>query len=234
MKHWQVGAVLTLALASAATASYAQVAYTAKDVNVRAGPARDYPVVTRLPRGVALSVQGCLSGYHWCDIAVGRNRGWVYGGNIVYPYQGDNVPLLTYGSMIGVGIVAFSAARYWDTYYVGRPWYSQRHVWVSRPPPHYGSGGHRPPPAYRPGGSYPPPRPDYRPGGPAHRPPPPGLGAGGPSRPPHGQGPGNGHQPPQGQGPGNGHRPPQGQAPGNGHRPPQGPGSGNGQRPPQT
>ena len=218
MKHWQALGLLTVALAAAPATAHAQLAYTAKDVNVRAGPAKDYPLVARLPQGMAISVDGCLPGYQWCDVVAGRTRGWVYGANIVYPYQGANVPVLTYGAMIGIGVVAFSVASYWDRYYVGRPWYPQRQIWISKAPPgYYGPGGYRPPP------------PRYGPGGPPHHPPPPGYRPGGPAqlpppdyrpRPPaHGQGPGNGQRPPQGQGPGGGQRPPQGQGPGGGQRP---------------
>ncbi len=172
MKHWKAWAVLLLVLAGLPAGAYAQWAYTAKDVNLRAGPARDFPLVARLPRGLSVSVAGCLSDFRWCDVVAGPNRGWVYAGNLVYPYQGARVPVLTYGTVIGLGIVAFSVARYWDAHYVGRPWYRQRQVWVHRPPPAY-----RPPPGYRPGGPPPHRPPEYRP--PGHRPggpPPPGFG----------------------------------------------------------
>jgi uncharacterized protein YraI len=186
MKHWKAWAVLLLVLAGLPAGAYAQWAYTAKDVNLRAGPARDFPLVARLPRGLSVSVAGCLSDFRWCDVVAGPNRGWVYAGNLVYPYQGARVPVLTYGTVIGLGIVAFSVARYWDAHYVGRPWYRQRQVWVHRPPPAY-----RPPPGYRPGGPPPHRPPEYRP--PGHRPggpPPPGFGAGGHRPPPPGYRPG--------------------------------------------
>jgi uncharacterized protein YraI len=256
MKHWKAWAVLLLVLAGLPAGAYAQWAYTAKDVNLRAGPARDFPLVARLPRGLSVSVAGCLSDFRWCDVVAGPNRGWVYAGNLVYPYQGARVPVLTYGTVIGLGIVAFSVARYWDAHYVGRPWYRQRQVWVHRPPPAY-----RPPPGYRPGGPPPhrPPEyrpPGHRPGGPpppgfgegGHRPPPPGYRPGGHPGPPHGQRPGSGgrppadrpppayrpdgpSRPPPGQGPAGGGRPAAGQQPGGGARPAHG--QGGGERPHQ-
>ena len=158
MKFLRVLGVLTALLAGAPAIAYAQVAYTAKDVHLRAGPAREYPVVAIMPAGVPISVEGCLSGYRWCDVVAGPNRGWVYAANIVYPYQGANVPVLTYGAMIGFGIVAFSVGDYWDHYYRGRPWYSQRQVWVNRPRSGFEPGG-RPPsqaPVARPSGQRPP------------------------------------------------------------------------------
>lgn len=135
-----------------------QQGYTTKQVNLRAGPSRDYPVVVTVPAGISLTVMGCVEGYRWCDVAVGSNRGWAYAGNIVNTYQGNNVPLLSYGPAIGVGIVAFSLGSYWDNYYTSYPWYPQRQNWINRPRPynHYGPGyapgygsGYRP--GYRPG-----------------------------------------------------------------------------------
>jgi uncharacterized protein YraI len=41
-------------------AALAQTAYTVREANVRAGPERDYPVVTRLAPGTEVSVSGCV------------------------------------------------------------------------------------------------------------------------------------------------------------------------------
>ena len=213
MKLLKVLGVLTALLAGAPTIAYAQVAYTAKDVHLRAGPARDYPVVAILPAGVEIAVEGCLSGYSWCDVVAGPNRGWVYSGNIVYPYQGADVPVLTYGAMIGFGIVAFSVGDYWDHYYRDRPWYPQRQVWINRPRSGFGAGGRPPPqaPVVRPGSQRPPQTPVIRPG--SQRPSPQGQVPSGSQRPPQGQAPRSGPQP-RGQEPSGGRRPEQERGPG--------------------
>lgn len=163
--------------------------YTNGPVNLRAGPARDYPLVSQLPGGVPVTVMGCVSGYSWCDVALPNLRGWVYAGRLSYPYQGSNVPLLTYGTVIGLPIVTFSIGSYWGNYYRGRPWFGQQSRWANRPPP-------RPGPARPPGGR--PPGHALPPGG---RPP-------GNARPPGGHPPGNA-RPPGGRPPGNA-RPPGG------------------------
>ena len=138
---------LISALAALPAASYAQqLAYTSKDVKLRAGPSTDYPIVAIVPGGVPLTVEGCLSDYRWCDVVAGPDRGWVFAGNIVYAYQGVNVPLLTYGAAIGIGILAFNLDSYWDEHYRARPWYPQRFHWVDRRPPVWGPGAHRVPP----------------------------------------------------------------------------------------
>ena len=61
MNHRKPWALLLFLLAVLPAIAYAQWAYTAKDVNLRAGPARDYPVVARLPGGLEISVAGWLN-----------------------------------------------------------------------------------------------------------------------------------------------------------------------------
>ena len=99
---------LAVALATLPALSDAEWAYTAADTDLMAGPAVDYPVVIRLGAGLSISVEACMPDYQWCDVVSGPYRGWMYAGNIVYPYQGTNVPVLTYGAVVGFGIVAFS------------------------------------------------------------------------------------------------------------------------------
>ncbi|HZV93015.1 MAG TPA: SH3 domain-containing protein, partial [Caldimonas sp.] len=139
----------------------AQDATTTKFVNLRAGPARDYPLVATLGPGTPLAVQGCTVGYGWCDvIGAGGLRGWVYAGNLAYPYQNSEVPLLGYGATIGLPIITFSIGSYWNDYYRNRPFYRDRDRWSHHRPP--------PRPVTRPHG---PPRPIVRPPSPGPRPP---------------------------------------------------------------
>jgi len=120
-----------------------QLAFTAKMVNVRAGPARDYPIVAVLPPGFQVGVQGCLPDYNWCDVIAGASRGWVYAGNLNYPYQNTYVPVLDYGAIIGIGVLGFVLDDYWGRYYRNRPFYGERHRWSNRPAP---APRFRPPP----------------------------------------------------------------------------------------
>lgn len=116
-------------------AAHAQAAYAAKAVNMRAGPGRDYPVVTVVAGNVPLAVQGCVNGYTWCDVVAGPYRGWVYAGNIDYAYNGQYVPLLSNGPELGIAIVGFTLLDYWNRYYTHEPFYGQRDTWAHRAPP---------------------------------------------------------------------------------------------------
>jgi uncharacterized protein YraI len=244
---WVAMATLMMMLPAAV---FAADGYVITNVNMRAGPDHDYPVVQVLPVNAWVSVQGCTTGWEWCDVIAGPDRGWVAGTYIAYMYNNQPVYVADYGAQIGVPIVSFVIGTYWSRYYLNRPFYRDRNRWYGRPIPSRPPS--RPPmrprpPIRPPGGGRP------QPPGNGNRPQPPGGGRpqppgnGNRPQPPGGgrpQPPGNGNrpQPPGGgrpQPPGNGNRPqPPGggrpQPPGNGHRPqppggnrPQPPGNGN-------
>ena len=210
---WSITAALMMMIPAMA---FAADGYTTGNVNMRAGPDPDYPLILTLGTGTPVSIQGCTTGWDWCDVIAGGNRGWVAGTYLQYTYNNQPVIVTEYGSQIGIPIVSFVIGTYWGRYYTGRPFYRDRSRWYSRPIPS------RPPPR---------PRPPIRPPG-GNRPQPPGGG----HRPPPGgnrpnpPGGGNRPQPPGGnrpQPPGGGNRP---QPPG-GNRPPP-PAGGNRPQPP--
>src|SRR3954470_17215307 len=87
----------------------AQQARAINPVALRAGPDSQYPFVASFGAGTPLAVQGCTDGYGWCDvIAPNGYRGWVYAGDLAYPYQRREVPIVSYGPMIGIPIVTFA------------------------------------------------------------------------------------------------------------------------------
>ena len=189
-KHFflaMIAAVLPLVAA-------AQEARTTKWVNLRAGPARDYPLVASFGPGTPLAVQGCTQGFAWCDVIVepGDVRGWIYAGNIAYPYQNADVPVISYGALIGFPIVTFSIGPYWGQYYTNRPWFRNQGHWANHRPPMPPRPGIRPPG---------PPRPIVRP---PVLPRPPGVRPPGDQRPPPGGGPSGGQAPGGGRPPGAG------------------------------
>ena len=135
---YSLGALLLSAFGLAS----AQNAFTARPMNVRAGPNRDYPLVTQLDEGAPLDVHGCLNDWSWCDVSFDDNRGWIYAGGVSFVYQGERVPLYSYAPSLGLPIITFSLSRYWGNYNRGRPWYGQREEWAHR----------RMPPRMRPAG----------------------------------------------------------------------------------
>ena len=87
-----VGMAGALCLSGGASAQ--QAAFTNAPVDVFAGPAPDYPVVSQLPQGLQVTVYGCVAGYSWCDVAVPNLRGWIDASALSYPYHGSNVPIV--------------------------------------------------------------------------------------------------------------------------------------------
>lgn len=108
--------------------AFAQSNFTREATSLRAGPDRAFPVVTRLSSRTSVRVFGCVSGRRWCDVAAGRNRGWIESRHLA-------------NSVRGAPIVNFSLGSYWDRHYRGRPWDSNRNQWSNwnspsfRPPP---------------------------------------------------------------------------------------------------
>jgi len=147
-----------LAPQAVAVAQVDQQGYVTTDLNLRAGPGTEYPVVVVMRAGSPVYVHGCLDGWYWCDLTIGDYRGWASGSYIAYDYQSQRVPLVQYGPTLGVPIIAFSLGSYWDNHYRARPWYNQRQRWVThydRNPPRFRSDyGYGRTPAYN--------RPDYR------------------------------------------------------------------------
>ena len=148
-------AASALLLSSVATA---QEAVTVKDVNLRAGPDRGYPLVSWIPGGTSVYVNGCLNDYRWCDVTAGYDRGWVYAQNLQYTYQGQPMTIYGNGQSLALPIVTFILGSYWNDNYRNRPFYRNQNQWNSfRPsyrPPNYRPPTYRPPnyqpPNYRP------------------------------------------------------------------------------------
>lgn len=125
-------------LAFAAFAPSAQAANPATvttDLNLRAGPSKQYPVVTVVPQSSAVMIYGCNANVSWCDIAYGRYRGWAAAGYIRVASGGSAVIVTpAYVARVGWAPVTYSRV-YWDTYYRSYPWYGNWNTYYAPPPP---------------------------------------------------------------------------------------------------
>lgn len=115
--------VLAVLMAGITAASASTVAVSRANVNLRAGPATSYPVVTVVPQGARIVTYGCVNGYTWCDVAYGQLRGWVSASYIQVVYKGGPVVLsAAVAPAVGVTVVTYDRV-YWNTHYVAQPWY---------------------------------------------------------------------------------------------------------------
>lgn len=85
------GALMTLT--GAALAETAVSATT--DLNVRAGPGPQYPVIGVIGAGQSTVLRGCLDNSKWCSVADSGGDGWVYADYLVGDFGGQQVVLST-------------------------------------------------------------------------------------------------------------------------------------------
>lgn len=140
MKHWAtiIGATVVATLAVPSLAA-AQNAYSTADVNMRAGPAADFPIVTTIPEDRAVTIHGCVGGYEWCDVSWRNRRGWVYSEYLDYSQGNQRVTVIDNANNLGIPLISFSFGTYWGQHYPDEPWYSDRSRWrtVWRDTDHY-------------------------------------------------------------------------------------------------
>jgi uncharacterized protein YraI len=111
-------------------AAVAANGYATTDVNERAGPGTDYPVVALIPGGAPLTIFGCLTEVAWCDVAYAGERGWVQGSYLQALYETQRVAVPAYAPRLGIPIVTFNIVVYWGDYYRHRPFYRERSRFV--------------------------------------------------------------------------------------------------------
>ncbi|WP_239024986.1 DUF1236 domain-containing protein [Rhodoligotrophos defluvii] len=128
-------ALAIAALASAAllpaSASAQQSVFATTDLNLRAGPSPEFPVVTTIPAQEGVEFFGCLEGRSWCDVAFNGARGWAYGRYLAYDTTNQQAVITEAPATFEVPTVTYDTASYWDTYYRDRPFYSERDRWIS-------------------------------------------------------------------------------------------------------
>jgi uncharacterized protein YraI len=116
-----LAAAVSAALAFPVFASAQELAaIVTTDLNLRAGPAPNFPIVATIPANASITVYGCNDARTWCDVQFDNNRGWSYAAylsiqNVVIPQVTPAPP-----------VVVFEPQTYWATNYVNMPFYADR------------------------------------------------------------------------------------------------------------
>ncbi|TPK71769.1 DUF1236 domain-containing protein [Mesorhizobium sp. B2-4-15] len=89
-------------MSGAALADTAVSAVT--DLNVRAGPGPQYPVIGVLAAGQSATLNGCIENSKWCTIAEAGGQGWVYSDYVTADFGGSRVVLTQrpHGSSVAI------------------------------------------------------------------------------------------------------------------------------------
>ena len=120
-------ALVVAVLATPAAAQEEPNGYPITDVNLRAGPGTEYPVLVTVPTDAPITILGCLEDYTWCDTIFEENRGWMSSIYLAGYYDGEYYLLSDYAPDLGYQAVTFDRAAYWDSYYQDQPFYNDRH-----------------------------------------------------------------------------------------------------------
>jgi uncharacterized protein YraI len=103
--------------------------YPVTNVNLRAGPGTNYPVIVVVPARSWISIRGCLADYGWCEVAFERTRGWMRSIYLQGWYRDHYYALRDYAPRLGYPVVTFDVGDYWDDHYRDRPFYAERARW---------------------------------------------------------------------------------------------------------
>jgi uncharacterized protein YraI len=114
-------------LATQAAAQEEPNGYPIADVNLRAGPGTEYPVLVTVPTDAPITILGCLEDYMWCDTIFEDRRGWMRSIYLAGYYDGDYYLLSDYAPDLGYQIVTFDRAAYWDSYYQDEQFYNSQY-----------------------------------------------------------------------------------------------------------
>jgi uncharacterized protein YraI len=88
------------------------------DLNVRAGPGPQYPVVGVLAAGQGATLTGCIENSKWCTIAEADGPAWIYSDYVTAEFGGDPVVVTQRPADSGIAVVTApaDAGDYPDVY----------------------------------------------------------------------------------------------------------------------
>jgi uncharacterized protein YraI len=101
---------MRVALTGAASAllvgtASAQTVSATTDLNVRAGPGPQHPVIGVIGAGQSVNLNGCLESGKWCSVVEAGGEGWVYSDYLTGEFGGKTVVLTERPANSGVTIV---------------------------------------------------------------------------------------------------------------------------------
>ncbi|MEI8697943.1 MAG: DUF1236 domain-containing protein [Mesorhizobium sp.] len=109
------GALVAMSGAALADTAVSAVA----DLNVRAGPGPQYPVIGTLAAGQSATLEGCIENSKWCTIAEANGQGWIYSDYVTADFGGNDVVLTRRPADAGIAIVEAPADMDYDDTYTG-------------------------------------------------------------------------------------------------------------------
>jgi uncharacterized protein YraI len=117
-----------LAAAVAAAIAFPALAYAqdvaaivTTDLNLRAGPAPNFPIVAVIPANATIQLYGCDAALQWCDVGFEGQRGWSYAAYLTY--QNTVIPQVQTGLP---PTATFEPEAYWAANYTNMPFYADR------------------------------------------------------------------------------------------------------------
>lgn len=131
MKHILTAAPAFAAAALLSTSALALDASATTDLNMRAGPGPQYPIVTTIEADGNVEVLGCTESTLWCDVVWNGNRGWSYAKYLASDVSGERIALPDAVAAAEMPRATYDTAAYWDENYRDRPFYGERDVYVS-------------------------------------------------------------------------------------------------------
>lgn len=106
--HLIRAATAGLILAAGVPAAFADTnATVTTDLNVRAGPGPQYPVLGVAPGGSTAALEGCIEGSLWCRVNAGGVSGWAYSKYLQTESGGSTVVISERRQEIGVPVVSY-------------------------------------------------------------------------------------------------------------------------------
>lgn len=98
--HLLVSAATAALLAGVAAANAASAVTATTDLNIRAGPGPQHPVVGMIGRGQPATLDGCIRDSKWCSVNGGN--GWVYSDYLVGESGGTQVVITEQPADFGI------------------------------------------------------------------------------------------------------------------------------------